>query len=226
MIMLAPQALVFLLLAGSSNGVFDGLALVVIILASVTAHELGHAFAARAQGVPVKQIVITWYGGYAEFYMRPATRRSENLIALAGPLTNLAIAAIALAIAAWSYGAFYGSPDSAQASARLGSADLYVGASHHDVVRQGLQTLALINLGLGLFNLLPGLPLDGGHVLRSVLNFRMSRGRASWIAAWAGFAVALLTIVAGWIGENLWTIVIGISLAITAWRYRRSLAYA
>src|SRR5262249_6293675 len=159
---------------------------------------------------PVRQIALTWYGGYAEFYLQPSTRRSEIFIALAGPLTNLILGATALLY-------IINTPDPHR---YLDAHTFYERYTFGEFVLHGVRSVAIVNLGLGAFNLLPGLPLDGGHVLRSTLNFRMSRGRASWIAAWAGFFAALFTIVAGSVAGSLWTVVIGISLAVTAWRYR------
>lgn len=89
-----------------------------------------------------------------------------------------------------------------------------------------LRALAWTNIGLGVFNLLPGLPLDGGHVLRSMLSLALPRARAGSIAAWTGLWVGLATVAAGFRFESLWTIAVGASLALSAWAMVRTRSYA
>lgn len=76
----------------SSHDLVRSLAFIVIVIGSVLTHELAHAFMARALGVPVRHIALTWFGGYASFWVEP-TRWRSAAIAFAGPAANLAIGA-------------------------------------------------------------------------------------------------------------------------------------
>lgn len=228
---MGPWLLVAALTQASGVDLVRALIFFTLIPLSVLAHELGHAFAARALNVPVRHIALTWFGGYASFHFLPQ-RRHEAIIAFAGPATNLVIAALLWAALLWNAGS--GTPGlSAIDLASLGAGDpgaRYITipfvqardlAWYDHAIRDG----ALINLSLGLFNLLPGLPLDGGHILRAGLNARMSRGRATWIAAWAGFVIGLSVVAyAIWI-ESLWALIIGGFVAYSAWVERRRLRY-
>lgn len=143
----------------------------VLLFVSVGAHELSHALIARRLGLPVKHIELSRLGGTAELG-RPADRpRDEFVIAAAGPLLSLVLA-LGFSLLAWA------GPDA------VGLPLVVVG-----------HWLAMVNLALGLFNLLPGLPLDGGWLLHAVVwaHWR-SAWRATLLAAAAGklMAVGLL----------------------------------
>lgn len=217
----APFVIFWLFVAGlSGNGKLeDGFIFVFIVFGSVLLHELGHAFAARASGLHVRRIAFTWYGGYAEF-AQTGSRLRQIAIALAGPGANLFIAGIAAALLLWVRTAM---PDTASNVVPCEGANLCV-RYNPDVgpglLERSLSRLQLTNLGLGIFNLLPGLPLDGGHVLRSALSARLSWFRAHAIAMWCGVWIGLITIAAAYTEENLWMILIGASILLTAWASR------
>jgi Zn-dependent protease/CBS domain-containing protein len=120
-----------------------GLATSLMFFASVLAHELGHAFVALRNNIPVKSISLFFLGGVAEIEREPATPGEEFRIAIAGPIVSLALAlgfnSLTQVIGDFSY---------------LGSAFSYLGR---------------VNLLLGLFNLVPGFPMDGGRILRAVI---------------------------------------------------------
>ena len=213
---IAPTAAFFVLVSGSTSGMLNGFILLASILFSVVVHEVAHALAARALGVPVQHIMLTWYGGYARFWVGPSSRIQEVGIALAGPFSNLALAAIALALLELLPPVTNMSGDGTQ-----------ILITFHEIspLEYALRAMAWTNVGLGVFNLLPGLPLDGGHVLRSMLSLAMPRGRAGSIAAWAGLWVGLATVAAGFRFESLWTIAVGVSLVLSAWAMLQTRSY-
>lgn len=145
----------------------------ILLFASVLAHELAHSFVARSQGLPVESITLFVFGGVSEIEEEPRTAGDEFRMAFVGPLTSLVLAGVFWVI----YLAT--GPNTSPLAAVV-------------------QYLAVINLALGLFNLVPGFPLDGGRVLRAILwaitdNLR----RATRIASYVGQAFAFLLIFVG-----------------------------
>jgi len=144
----------------------------VVFFASVLLHELGHSLVALRYKVPVRSITLFLFGGVAEIGAEPPSAIAEFLIAGAGPLTSLILAAV-----------FY------SVEPLAGGIEPLLGLAKY---------LAFINLALAVFNLIPGYPLDGGRVFRAVVwaitgNMR----RATLIAANAGRLFAFLFIFAG-----------------------------
>jgi Zn-dependent protease len=139
---------------------------------SVLAHEIGHVALARVFNVPVQRVVLTWLAGHSAFEREPGTPRRMILVAVAGPAVNLAIAA-----AAW-----------------FGAKELSQGT----VAWVLTAALAWTNGIVGLYNLLPGLPLDGGQVLRATVWAVTKNPRAGTVgAAWAGRVLGIATGVLG-----------------------------
>jgi Zn-dependent protease len=171
-----------------------GFGTAVVFFASLVAHELAHALVARRHGVEVTGLTLWLFGGVASLGSEPSTPRADFRIAAVGPATSLGLAVgfelVALGVQA------------------LGIAHLLVEAA---------TWLAGINLMLGLFNLLPGAPLDGGRILRSFLWRRHGdRLRATVWAARAGSVLAFLLIgfgvlefFAGTSMGGLWMVFIG-----------------
>jgi Zn-dependent protease len=156
-----------------------GASIVVMLLVTVLLHELGHAAAARRYRVGVRGITLDLLGGYTEMGSEAKTPGAEATIALAGPGVSLVLAAAAgLALTA---------------------------ADRHGVAGELLFQLAVTNVLVGVFNALPGLPLDGGRALRAAV-WRLSHDqiRAEIVAAWAGRVVALATAAAA-IGATRYT---------------------
>ena len=210
---LAPTLGFLVVVAGSTGDLVDRILVLIFLLASVLAHELAHAFAARASGVPVRHIALTWFGGYAEFWARPARHWQEIAIALAGPLANLAIGAGALLLVALLF-------PHAEQSWMEGGYLIIPYARQTSLLEDALRTLGWVNVTLGLFNLLPGLPLDGGHVLRSALSTVLTSRSAHAIAAFAGLLVGLAAVAYAVRVEKLWTLLIGVFLMASAWNER------
>lgn len=158
---------------------FWGALLAIGLFASVAVHELAHTFVAIRAGGRVRDITLMLIGGVSSIERMPRGWRQETLMAAAGPATSLALGALLFVVHRWV-------PHTA--------AD----------PRMGLFYLAHINLVLGVFNLLPAFPMDGGRVLRGVLASRMNAARATQIAASVGRFFAVLIGIAGlWTGNFL-----------------------
>ena len=187
-------------------------AFVILLYLSVLVHELSHSVVARGYGLPVRRILLYPLGGISEIEREAPTPGREFAVAGAGPALSLALGAVGWGLAQlWQYGV--------------------PGA----LVRQ----LMFANIIVGVFNLLPGLPLDGGRMLRAVIwKFTGKPGAATIAAAWVGriLAVALLAIpffsgrlAGGDLVSTLWVVVIaafmwtGASQSIKATRFRERL---
>jgi Zn-dependent protease len=170
------------------SGLRTGLALAAALLffLSVLAHELAHALVARANGLPVKNITLFLFGGVANIQREPPSARVEFWMAIAGPLTSLFIGGGLLGISV-------GSLRSAAAVGAPGA--VLAGLSPLATL---LVWLGAINIVLAAFNMIPGFPLDGGRVLRSVLwGITNSLRRATRWAAWIGQGIAWIMILLG-----------------------------
>lgn len=123
---------------------------------SVVLHELAHSLVARAFGVPVRNITLFLFGGVSNIEREPPSPKAEFLTAIVGPLTSIVIGIVLLVIGSAALDVPFGSTKAAVLE-RLGPGETL------------LLWLGPINLLVGLFNLIPGFPLDGGRVLRSIL---------------------------------------------------------
>ena len=153
-----------------------------LFFGSVLAHELMHSIVGNALGIPVKQITLFIFGGVAQMSEEPKRPKDEFRMAVAGPLTSLAIGAL--------FWAIYFLVDEGW--------EFAIAVSYW---------LGLINVFLALFNLIPGFPLDGGRVLRSILWWRSKNLRAATrIASNIGRAVGFLFIFGGvfLVFQGLW----------------------
>jgi Zn-dependent protease len=151
-----------------------GAATAICFFACLVAHELAHSVVARRFGVRVRGITLFMLGGVAEIDGEIPTPAQEFAVALAGPATSLALG-----------GAF----------ALLWRASTAIGWTWAEGIAF---TVATVDLGVALFNLVPGLPLDGGRLLRAALWRRSGdHARATRVASGAGRALALLLALAG-----------------------------
>ncbi|MEF8842951.1 MAG: site-2 protease family protein [Haloarculaceae archaeon] len=137
----------------------------------VVLHELGHSLVARRYGVEISSIRLWIFGGIAQLAELPEDWKKELYIALAGPVVSVALGALA-------YGAFLAVPG--------------IGGTVGVALSFLLGYLALMNLALAGFNMLPGFPMDGGRVLRALLARDRPYARATQIAARVGQGFALL----------------------------------
>lgn len=160
------------------------LAAAVLFFASVLIHELSHALVGRLRGVTIGRITLFIFGGMAQMQDEPRTWGAEFWMAIVGPLTSLALGVLFLVLASLLSQPVALAPGQAEhALASLGP------------VATLLYWLGPVNIILGLFNLVPGFPLDGGRVLRAVMwaisgNFRKATRWAS--RAGQGFAWLLI----------------------------------
>jgi len=158
-------------------GAAFGVLLMIALFACVALHELGHALAARGFGIPVREIVLLPIGGVAVLGRNPRRPLHELLIAVAGPLVNVAIAA-GLILALGLDGNF-NPMELFQASAdKLSTATF-------------LHWLLVANVTLVAFNLIPAFPMDGGRMLRAVLAMFLGFQRATRLATGIGQTLAL-----------------------------------
>jgi Zn-dependent protease/CBS domain-containing protein len=166
----------------------------VVLLASLLAHELMHAVVARRAGIPVSDVTLWLFGGVTRLGGEAQTAGTEFRIAISGPVTSLALAGVFAALGA--------------VLRNLGAANVAVGVAWW---------LSGINLLLGLFNLLPGAPLDGGRVLSAYLWRRHGdkvRGevgatRGGRIVGYVLIALGLFEFMAASIVTGVWTVFIG-----------------
>ncbi len=172
--------LVFIVATGLSGGQSSlvNAAYILALFVSVLLHELGHVAVSRKFGIGTKEIVMYPIGGVSVMERDPAPA-AELWISLAGPLVNLSIA---LALWAWLY--FSGYPISVEMLGKASDSNL-------------LERIALGNLILGLFNLIPAFPMDGGRVLRAYLARSRSLQDATRIAAAAGRFLAISMLFTG-----------------------------
>lgn len=165
-----------------------------IFFGSILLHELAHAFTAMARGIEVKGITLYLFGGATEVDASSRSASDELVIALAGPMTSLLIAA------------------------GLGLTGLLFG----DPIGGMLSYLALLNLLLAVFNMAPGLPLDGGRVFRAIVwGVTGDYVKATRWATSAGVAVGYLLI---WVGlVSVWAgALAGLWLAAIGWMISQS----
>ena len=171
---------------------FSAVLIWLLVFLCVLLHELGHALAAKAYGIPTVDITLYPIGGVARMERMPEKPVQELVVAIAGPLVNVVIiivlGAVLFATGALDLAAIFGDSD---------------GVGRNQVLDL-LQILFWTNIVMVVFNLIPAFPLDGGRVLRALLATRMEYARATRIAAGIGQGLALaLGIFAAFTGQIL-----------------------
>jgi Zn-dependent protease/CBS domain-containing protein len=156
-----------------ADGMLASMGFILALFLCVLLHELGHAITAREFGIRTMDITLLPIGGLARLERMPEAPRQELLIALAGPLVNVAISAV---LYAWLTVAHAWAPLS----------------QLHLVSGPFVERLLVANVWLVLFNLIPAFPMDGGRVLRAVLATRIPHSRATQIAASIGQGLAFV----------------------------------
>ncbi|MFI9250225.1 site-2 protease family protein [Streptomyces sp. NPDC053069] len=181
-----------------------GVAGAVLLLASLVVHEAAHALTARRAGIGVRDVTLWALGGFTRMD-QPTTARAAFVVAVSGPLASLLLGGIGLGAGA----AVQAAPDARIVVAVLG----WLGGT---------------NLVLGVFNLLPAAPLDGGRLLQAALWWRTGdRERAQRAAGRSGQAVGMVLAVLGWLAfarglsGGLWLVLVGVFVAGVAAAERR-----
>lgn len=186
---------------GYSTGAYwtAGIAVAVLFFASLLAHELAHSLMARARGLKVLGITLYLFGGVSQIEDEASNAKDELRVTIVGPLTSFALAGV--------FGLLW--------AALQNTSELAASA---------LGYLAVINLFLGLFNLLPGLPLDGGRILHSIVWLRTGdKTRATQVAMRSGVLLGYVMVAVGifWVFEGYW--LNGLWLVFLGW-YLQSMA--
>ncbi len=181
-----------------------GLTTALLLFGSVLAHELGHSFVALRQGIGVQSITLFLFGGLASLDNESKTPGEAFWVAIAGPIVSLLLFGL-LSIAALGTGA----------------------ATPLTAI---LSLLASINLALALFNLIPGLPLDGGNILKALVwkvtgnpyKGVVFASRVGQLFGWIAIASGLFPIVTSGDFGSVWTLLIGVFLLQNAGRAGQS----
>jgi Zn-dependent protease len=148
-----------------------GLIASILLFVSVLLHELAHSFVARSRGLHVRNIVLFIFGGVSNIEQEPQTPGVEFSMAFVGPLVSLLIGAVCYGL-------------------------LLLVRGTHSLIVPILTYLALMNVILGIFNLLPGFPLDGGRVLRSIIwkatgNFQIATNITTFVGQVFAYLIIL-----------------------------------
>ncbi|MGP9843451.1 MULTISPECIES: site-2 protease family protein [Brachybacterium] len=153
----------------SAAALLPALGIALFLVLSVLVHEVGHAVSARAFGATVDHIALTLWGGHTQYTGRPMSAAASIVISLSGPVSNLALAALATA-----------------------AGTLTDAGTTADVF---WYLCSRLNLALALFNLLPGLPMDGGRALESLLGGVLRNPLlGTRVTAWIGRGIAVLVV--------------------------------
>ena len=171
-----------------------GLVVALLLFSSVLAHELGHSLVAIAQGIPVKSITLFIFGGLATLEKESETPLQSFLVAIAGPLVSVLL-----------YFVF-----------SLMAVSLPLSLPLKAIV----SLVAYLNLILALFNMIPGLPLDGGNVLKSIVwkitgnpnKGIIFAGRVGQVIGWLGISLGILSVLGISQIGSIWTLLIGVFL--------------
>lgn len=170
------------------------------IFGSILVHELAHSLVARAYGIPMRGITLHLFGGAAEMEAEPNAPRAEFVMAIAGPLTSVALALLLQVFLA------------------------VTGIATDEPSGILLRYLAMLNLVLAIFNMLPAFPLDGGRVLRAAIwgwtgDYGYATRLSTWIGAGLGLVVVgvgVLQTLSGNFGGGLWLVLIGLFIRAAA----------
>jgi Zn-dependent protease/predicted transcriptional regulator len=197
----------------------------VLFFVSVLAHELAHSLIALTRGMAVTNITLFMFGGVSNMQREPSSPAEEIVITIVGPLTNLFLGAVCLVVGTRGTVGNVGSLTAPAILAQLAP------------LNTTLAWLGSVNIMIGLFNLIPAFPLDGGRIVRSLIwSILKDIRRSTRWATWLGQGIAWTMIVGGLalvfgvklpsIGGNLffngvWLILIGVflkSAATTSYR--------
>ena len=167
--------------------------LILFLFVFVVFHELSHSLVARHYKIKVRKIVLYPIGGVSEIEEIPENPRVEWRMAIAGPLTSFAIGLVLFGIYA-----------------------VFPTTASFETVGSFVYNLALLNVILGAFNLIPAFPMDGGRVFRALLAERIKFSDATKYAAYVGRILGIFMAVLGIAFFNIWLIIIGVFIYIGA----------
>lgn len=177
-LLLVLAALPALLDGGDIVGALADVFFILVLFVCVILHEYGHALAARRYGIRTRDITLLPIGGVARLERMPEKPSQELVVAAAGPLVNVIIAAALFLVM------FFAGVTMPQLGLGLGNESF-------------LEQLLAVNVILILFNLIPAFPMDGGRILRALLATRLSFAQATRYAAFIGQGVAVAMAVTG-----------------------------
>lgn len=178
-----------------------GIATAVMFLASIAAHELGHAVVAQRRGIAVKSINLWLFGGIAELEQQPTSWQAELAVGVIGPAVSMLLGGIG-----------------------MGAAGLIAVTTDANLATQALVWFGSTNLMLAGFNLLPGAPLDGGRVFTAlrwkhhgdVHRARREGARVGMALASGLIAIGIMAVFSGYVDTGLWLAFVGWFLASAA----------
>ncbi len=176
------------------RAVAAGLAWIVALFASVVAHEIAHCLVARQRGARVLGIVLIPLGGLSRLESMPTEPDDELAVAIAGPLTSIALGAVLIGVALLS-------------GQHVWPPTLFTGG--------WWARLGWLNMLLGAFNLLPALPMDGGRVLRASLARHRTNLEATLLAGRIARYIGVAMVVVGFV-YDIWLILIGMFVLMGA----------
>ena len=194
--------LLALILAGTSlaSGVWaalEVLLLVSLIFTCVVLHEFGHITVARQFGIETPEVILLPIGGLAKLKRIPTDPKQELAIAVAGPAVNFVLFAILLLILG-----------------RMPSWDAFLLLQEGEI--RFVEQLAIFNLAVGLFNLLPAFPMDGGRILRALLAMVLPHHRATQISTRIGHMLAIAMGLIGLMIGNVILVAIAVFIFLAA----------
>jgi Zn-dependent protease len=191
-------------------GAIAGLILALLLFISVLLHELGHSLVARAQGIRVNSITLFMFGGVAAIEKESDNPMGAFWVAIAGPLVSLGLSVLLFTLIS--------SLPTPENLDMIGGLSLYM-----------IEDIARINLVLGVFNLIPGLPLDGGQILKAIV-WKIKGDRFTgvrWAAAsgqligWLGISFGLFIVLLTGSLSGFWIVFIGWFIRRNAQNYDR-----
>ncbi|MGB7294016.1 MAG: site-2 protease family protein [Candidatus Aminicenantales bacterium] len=177
------------------KGALYGIVVIILLFVCVTLHELAHSLTAIHFGIKVRGITLLPIGGISQMEEIPKKPKEELLMSVAGPLTNFIIAAVLIIVSVPLQG------EAGLSAQRLSEVFASVNWAGLPVY------LAFANIMLGVFNLLPAYPMDGGRVLRSLLALRLDHDKATAWAVNIGQGMAWLLGLWG-VLAGAWTLVV------------------
>ena len=185
---------------------------VATLFAIVILHELGHALMAQRVNISALKIVLLPMGGVALLENQALSPRKDLLISLAGPAINFALALLFVPV-------LLSFPDhvaSQMLEFLIHPKDPFILVSQLTTFHWFVFLFIFINLTIGLFNLIPALPLDGGRILKALLAFRMDEVSAVTYTVWTGNILSLGIMTLGYWWNNIILIILGIYILLSA----------